>query len=313
MHPLAERVLNGERRAIARAISYVEDDHPDKTELMRELFPHTGGAQIIGITGSPGAGKSSLVDVLIRFLRQQKLTVGVVAVDPSSPFTGGALLGDRVRMQSHALDPDVFIRSMGSRGNLGGLSRATMDTVRILDAAGKDVIIVETVGVGQSELDIMHMADTVALVVTPAGGDAVQAFKAGIMEIADVFVVNKADLPGVEKVITELEQMLDLVKHDAEWRPPVVKTISVQNSGMEELWQSMSRHYDYLKQSGLLEKRRRDHIRREVAEIVGYHMQQWVREQMQNIALDPDFDPYTTAQQLLKQIIHKRELEEERR
>ncbi len=313
MHPLAERVLNGERRAIARAISYVEDDHPDKTELMRDLFPHTGRAQIVGITGAPGAGKSSLVDVLIRYLRQQKLTVGVVAVDPSSPFTGGALLGDRVRMQSHALDPDVFIRSMGSRGSLGGLSRATQDSVRILDASGKNVIIVETVGVGQSELDIMHMADTVALVVTPAGGDAVQAFKAGVMEIAEVFVVNKADLPGVEKVITELEQMLDLVKHDAEWRPPVVKTISVQNSGMEELWKAVSRHHDYLKQRGLLEKRRRDHIRREVAEIVGYHMQQWVRERMQNIALDPGLDPYTTAQQLLQQIINIRKHEEERR
>lgn len=233
MHEITRRILAGDVRGAARAITCVENDYPERTQILQELFAHTGRARLIGITGTPGAGKSSLVDVLISFLRKSGLSIGVVAVDPTSPFTGGALLGDRVRMQSHATDPGVFIRSMGTRGSLGGLSRNTKDAVRILDAYGCDVILIETVGVGQSELDIMNIADSTIVVLNPGGGDSVQAFKAGIMEIADLFVINKADLPGTDKLEIEVEQMLDLVKHDAPWRPPVIKTISTQNHDID--------------------------------------------------------------------------------
>ncbi|MBO8172045.1 MAG: methylmalonyl Co-A mutase-associated GTPase MeaB [Bacillaceae bacterium] len=320
MNQLASRVLDGERRAIARAISYVEDDHPEKTEMLKDLYPHTGKAYLIGITGPPGAGKSSLTDAFIWHLRQQGLRIGVVAVDPTSPFTGGALLGDRVRMQNHALDPDVFIRSMGTRGSLGGLSRTTKEAVRILDASGTDVIIIETVGVGQSELDIMNIADSIVLVLNPGGGDSVQAFKAGIMEIADLFVINKADLPGVEKLYTELEQMIDLARHDAPWRPPVVRTISVRREGMESLWEALNNHRQYLEQSGEWDKRRRDHLRQEVAEIVGYKIQQQVMQQLEQGKQYPwmeqvaerRMDPYTAAQKLIGKMMEEYEPKERR-
>lgn len=315
MHPLAERVLKGDRRAVARAISYVEDDHPDKLTLLRDLYPHTGNAYLIGITGAPGAGKSSLVDGFIGYLRKQGLRIGVVAVDPTSPFTGGALLGDRVRMQNHALDPDVFIRSMGTRGSLGGLSRNTKDAVRILDASGADVILIETVGVGQSELEIMHIADSVAVVLTPGGGDTVQAFKAGIMEIADLFVINKADMAGVEKLKTELEQMLDLVKHNAPWRPPIIKTVSLRHEGMDGLWQKLQEHRGYLTSSGEWNGRRKQHLREEVAEIVGFRMQQMVMKRLKDgdgeqhsliqQVMERQIDPYTAAEQLINRIIRE--------
>lgn len=281
MHELTKRILAGDVRGAARAITCIENDYPERTQILRELFPHTGRAKLIGITGAPGAGKSSLVDSLIGYLRAQGLTIGVVAVDPTSPFTGGAILGDRVRMQSHALDKGVFIRSMGTRGSLGGLSRNTRDAVRVLDAYGCDVVLIETVGVGQSELDVMHIADTTAVVLNPGAGDSVQAFKAGIMEIADLFVINKADLPGVEKLQIEVEQMLDLVKHDAAWRPPIVRTVSTQNQGLDQLWSAVGTHQRHLLESGEGAARRAKHLQDEVLEIVHDQLFRQMQEKLE--------------------------------
>lgn len=307
MHEITRRILAGDVRGAARAITCIENDYPERGQILSELFPRTGRAKLIGITGSPGAGKSSLVDCLIGYLRSLSLKVGVVAVDPTSPFTGGALLGDRVRMQNHALDTGVFIRSMGTRGSLGGLSRNTRDAVRVLDAYGCDVILIETVGVGQSELDVMTIADTTVVVLNPGGGDSVQAFKAGIMEIADLFVINKADLPGTEKLQIEVEQMLDLVKHDAAWRPPVVRTISTQGQGMAELWEETGRHQEYLRESGEGANRRARHLQEEVLDIVRDRIYQQLQsdiksgfyeKEMAQVA-ERETDPYSTADQIL--------------
>lgn len=262
-----QQVLAGHKRSVARAISLVENDAPVKFPLLEALYPHAQKAYVVGITGSPGAGKSSLVDRLIAHLRSLSLRVGVLAVDPSSPYTGGALLGDRVRMIRHATDTGVYIRSMGTRGHLGGLSRASRDVLRILAACGCDVILVETVGVGQSELDVMGIADTVAVVLHPGAGDVVQAFKAGIMEIADLFVVNKADLPGADKVVSEIREMLDVSKPHAPWRPPVVKTSSQEGSGIDALWRAALEHRDYLESRGLWTVRRREREAEEVMEL----------------------------------------------
>jgi LAO/AO transport system kinase len=308
MHEITRRILAGDVRGAARAITCIENDYPERAQILREIFPHTGRAKLIGITGTPGAGKSSLVDCLIGYIRSLQLKVGIVAVDPTSPFTGGALLGDRVRMQNHALDKGVFIRSMGTRGSLGGLSRNTKDAVRILDAYGCDVIFIETVGVGQSELDVMNIADTTIVVLNPGGGDSVQAFKAGIMEIADLFVINKADLPGADKLQTEVDQMLDLVKHDAAWRPPVVRTVSTSNKGMAELWQETIRHHAYLLDSGEWQRRRSQHLRDEVLEIAHYqiyqHMLRAIEEgdfakALQNVANRRE-DPYSVADEIVR-------------
>ncbi|WP_139491044.1 methylmalonyl Co-A mutase-associated GTPase MeaB [Brevibacillus dissolubilis] len=308
MHEITKRILAGDVRGAARAITCIENDYPERSQILQEIFPYTGRAKLIGITGTPGAGKSSMVDCLIGFLRSQGLTVGVAAVDPTSPFTGGALLGDRVRMQNHALDTGVFIRSMGTRGSLGGLSRNTKDAVRVLDAYGCDVILIETVGVGQSELDVMNIADTTIVVLNPGGGDSVQAFKAGIMEIADLFVINKADLPGVDKLETEVEQMLDLVKHDAPWRPPISKTISTQNLGMADMWNEVLRHQAFLESSGEWQKKRAKQLQEEVLDIVNYQM--FVR--MQNFVQKGAFadelsgvaqrqlDPYSVAEKMVR-------------
>ncbi|MCF6094077.1 methylmalonyl Co-A mutase-associated GTPase MeaB [Microaerobacter geothermalis] len=315
MHPLAEQVVKGEARAMARAITYIENDHNEKAELLKALYPHTGNAYLLGITGSPGAGKSSLVDQLVSHLRQLGYTVGIIAVDPTSPFTGGALLGDRVRMQTHAVDPEVFIRSMGTRGSLGGLSRTTKEAVRVLDAAGKDVIIIETVGVGQSELDVMNIADTTAVVLTPGAGDQVQAFKAGIMEIADLFVINKGDLEGADKLKAQVEGMLDVVKHDAPWRPPVIKTVSIRSEGIDQLWASFALHQKFLKETGEWARRRKSHLRSEVLEIIHYRLEKLVNDLLKTGQYDHlltrvsnrDEDPYSAAQYLLKEIFISRE------
>src|ERR671933_317861 len=232
---LIERVLAGEPRAVARAISKVEDGAADAAELMRDVFPHTGRGLVVGITGSPGAGKSSLVDKLAALYRGRGERVGIVAVDPSSPFSGGAILGDRIRMQTLGLDPGVFIRSMATRGHLGGLARATVDAVAILDAAGFDKIIVETVGVGQDEVEIVKTADVSVVVLVPGMGDDIQAIKAGIMEIGDVFVINKADREGVLRTEKELEALLSLAMRPDHWSPPIVKTVATENKGIDAL------------------------------------------------------------------------------
>lgn len=232
---LIERVTSGEPGAVARAISKVEDGTPGAAALMKQIFPLTGRGLIVGITGAPGAGKSSLVDKLALFYRQQGERVGIIAVDPSSPFSGGAILGDRIRMQALGLDKGVFIRSMATRGNLGGLARATVDAVAILDAAGYDKIIIETVGVGQDEVEIVKAADVSVVVLVPGMGDDIQAIKAGIMEIGDLFVINKADREGVFSTERELEALLSLATRSDDWQPAIVKTVAIENKGIDEL------------------------------------------------------------------------------
>ncbi|MGB8507116.1 MAG: methylmalonyl Co-A mutase-associated GTPase MeaB [Pyrinomonadaceae bacterium] len=241
------RILAGEQRAVARAISKVEDMSADSFELMKAVFPHTGRGLVVGITGSPGAGKSSLVDRLAGLYRARGERVGIVAVDPSSPFTGGAILGDRIRMQTLGLDPGVFIRSMATRGNLGGLARATVDAVAILDAAGFEKIIVETVGVGQDEVEIVKTADVSVVVLVPGMGDDIQAIKAGIMEIGDVFVINKADREGVLRTEKELESLLSLAHRPDMWNPPIVKTVATENKGLEELAAAIESYGEFQK------------------------------------------------------------------
>jgi LAO/AO transport system kinase len=266
VHGLIRRALSGERRAIGRVISLVEDGGADLGRVMHALYPHTGTAYTVGITGSPGAGKSTLTERLVARARVDGNRIGVLAVDPSSPFSGGALLGDRVRMQSHATDPEVFIRSMATRGHLGGISLATPEAVRVLDAIGKDVIIVETVGVGQAEVDITDACDTTVVVLNPGWGDSVQAAKAGLLEIAEVFVVNKADRPGTKDTVREIRQMLDL--SEGEWRPDIVPTVATKGEGIDDLWAAIEKHRAYQEEHGLLEARRRRRIRREIEAIV---------------------------------------------
>ncbi|HEX8336484.1 MAG TPA: methylmalonyl Co-A mutase-associated GTPase MeaB [Pyrinomonadaceae bacterium] len=246
---LIERVLAGEPRAVARAISIVEDGAAGSAELMKAVFPHTGRGLVVGVTGSPGAGKSSLVDKLAGLYRARGERVGIVAVDPSSPFTGGAILGDRIRMQALGLDPGVFIRSMATRGNLGGLARATVDAVAILDAAGYEKVVVETVGVGQDEVEIVKTADCSVVVLVPGMGDDIQAIKAGIMEIGDVFVINKADRDGVLRTEKELEALLSLAHRPDMWSPPIVKTVATENKGIEELAAAVESYREFQRSS----------------------------------------------------------------
>ena len=244
--PLIDRVAAGEPNAVARAISKVEDGSADSSELMKQIFPRTGRALIIGITGAPGAGKSSLVDKLAAFYRKGGERVGIIAVDPSSPFSGGAILGDRIRMQALSLDKGVFIRSMATRGNLGGLARSTVEAAAILDAAGFEKIIVETVGVGQDEIEIAKTADVCVVVLVPGMGDDVQTMKAGIMEIGDVLVINKADREGVLRTEKELESLLSFAAH-AEWQPPIVKTVAIESKGIEDLAAAIERCREFQK------------------------------------------------------------------
>ncbi len=260
---LIDGVLAGDRRAIARAISLVEDGAEGLDRLSAGLFPSTGGAWTIGLTGSPGVGKSTLAGELVRTARAHDLRVAVLAIDPTSPFTGGALLGDRLRMQAHATDPGVFIRSMATRGHLGGMALAAPEAIRILDAAGHDVVIVETVGVGQAEVDVAAATDTTLVVLAPGWGDAVQVAKAGILEIADVFVVNKADREGVDAAARDLEQMLRMGPELA-WTPPVVRTVASNGEGVADLWEAAERHRVHAEETGVLGEGRRARLLREV-------------------------------------------------
>ena len=254
MEDLVAGLLSGKVRPLAKAITIVENDRPGKRELLKQIYPKTGNAYLLGITGPPGAGKSTLTDKVIAKLRKQGKTIGVIAVDPSSPFSGGAILGDRIRMQQHALDDDVFIRSMATRSHLGGLAKNTVDVIHLLDAAGKDVIIVETVGVGQDEVDIVRIAQTTVVVMVPGMGDSVQISKAGVMEIADVFAVNKADRDGADKLFSELRAMLDMIKGNI--KPEIFRTVAVDDVGIEELVQGIFAHGKRVESSGFTEKKK---------------------------------------------------------
>lgn len=310
MQQLVEELLKGNRRAAARLITLVENEDRQKTELLQAIYPHTGKAFIVGITGAPGAGKSSLVDQLLQEIRAEGLSAGIIAVDPTSPFSGGAILGDRIRMQDHALDQGVFIRSMGTRGSLGGLSRSTREAIQVLDAFGKDLILVETVGVGQSEVDIVKTADTTIVVLTPAGGDSVQTLKAGIMEIADLFVINKADLPGKERTVTEINMMLDM-KSNAPWRPAVIPTVSIRGEGIKALWAAIKEHRGYLETSGQLAAVRLKRVSKELTEQVEYLLKNRVWEEVRGKFVLEELiekiarrekDPYSSACELLNSI-----------
>ncbi|HZT45388.1 MAG TPA: methylmalonyl Co-A mutase-associated GTPase MeaB [Gaiellaceae bacterium] len=258
-----EGVRDGDRRALARAISLVEDGDALAYGVVADLYPQTGSAYSIGVTGPPGVGKSSLVSALIRHVRVRDMTVGVVSVDPSSPFSHGALLGDRIRLSDHFLDPDVFIRSMGTRGHLGGLAEAALQALLVLDASGKDVVFLETVGAGQSEVEVIGIADTVLLVLMPGSGDAVQALKAGIMEIPDVIAINKMDHPAAKTMLNEVRSILALDR-DREWRPPIVLTEATRGENVPELWEKLEAHRAFLESSGLLEERRARNLAAEV-------------------------------------------------
>jgi len=262
---LADGIRAGRYRALAQAISLVERDSPESERLLAEIYPATGKARIIGITGSPGAGKSTLVASMARHYRAQNLRVGIIAVDPTSPFSGGAILGDRIRMTDLYTDRGVFIRSMATRGFLGGLARATNDVVDILDASGFDVVLVETVGVGQDEVEVVRTVQTNLVVLVPGMGDDIQAIKAGIMEIGDVFVVNKADRPGADKTVTEVTMMMSLVEEHGDWVPPIIKTVAHKGEGVPELDEAIVQHFDYLQASGELLRRNRERVRIRIA------------------------------------------------
>ncbi len=305
---LVGRAREGDARAVARLISLVEDESPRLREVMAALVPHAGNAQVIGITGSPGVGKSTSTNALVGELRKQDKRIGVLAVDPSSPFSGGALLGDRVRMQDHALDREVYIRSMASRGHLGGLAWATPQALRVLDATGCDVIIVETVGVGQSEVEIAGLADTTLVLLAPGMGDGIQAAKAGILEIGDVYVINKADRDGADQVRRDLRSMLALGERpEGAWKPPIIKTVAHKGDGMDEVVAALDAHRDHLESSGEMERRRTRRARDEIEAIAVTALRaRWGdvhgRSELDDLAaavVAGDRDPYAAADELL--------------
>ena len=312
MHPIAEQLLNGSKRALSRAISLLERDDPLAARIMSEVHLHAGKGYVVGITGPPGAGKSTLIARLTQAYRSQSLSVGVLAVDPSSPYSGGALLGDRIRMEGHYLDAGVFIRSMSTRGAHGGVPRIVKGVVRLLEASGKDVALVETVGVGQTELDVMGVADTVVVALVPEAGDAIQTLKAGLMEIADVFVVNKADRPGAQQMTANVRSLLGLSSVGEGWTPPVVETQAVADIGIDELADAIQRHREYLTESGQLEERRR---KRRAAELTETLRDRLARRVERQIADNPslqamvkrveagELEPYSASLQLVEEFL----------
>ncbi len=307
---LAGGVRAGDTRAVARAITLVENDRPEARELLSALFPHAGGSLVVGVTGPPGAGKSSLVDRLTAHLRRAGRSVGVVAVDPSSPFSGGAILGDRIRMQSHATDPGVFIRSMATRGHLGGLAAKTDQVLTVLSAAGKDVILVETVGVGQDEVEIVGTADVSLVVLVPGLGDGVQALKAGIMEIADVFVVNKADREGVDRLVTEIESMLMLTADEGPL-PAIVRTTATLGEGIDTLLEAIEAFRERTETTGALARRRRTHLQRQLDDAIRQRLMGYVRQKVLTASETEalvarlaarEIDPFSAAEDVVRRM-----------
>jgi LAO/AO transport system kinase len=307
---LAAGVRAGDKRALARAISLVENSDPLAYELVRDIYPETGKAYAIGVTGPPGVGKSSLISALLRDLRSEERTVGVISVDPSSPFTHGALLGDRIRLSDHFLDPGVFIRSMGTRGHLGGLAEATLQALLVLDAAGKELVFLETVGAGQSEVEVIGIADTIVLVLMPGSGDSVQALKAGIMEIPDVIAVNKMDHPAAKTMVNEVRSILSLDR-DRSWRPPIVLTEATRGENVPKLWAKIEEHRAHLESEGGLEERRRKNLAAEVFAVASGRMKAHLE---QAVADDPELrrlldevqrrelDPLTAVREIMERV-----------
>jgi LAO/AO transport system kinase len=310
LEQLVEGVREGDRRALARAITLVESSDPLAYELIRELYPSTGRAYAIGVTGPPGVGKSSLISALVRHVRVQEVGIGVISVDPSSPFTRGALLGDRIRLADHFLDPEVFIRSMGTRGHLGGLAEATLQAALVLDAAGKELVFLETVGAGQSEVEVISIADTVLLVLMPGSGDSIQALKAGIMEIPDVIAVNKRDHPAAKTMVNEVRSILAL-DTDEGWQPPIVLTEAVKGEGIDELWAEIEKHRRHLEDGGLLTERRAQNLAGEVFAVASARAKTYLE---QAVTDDPELarllgevqrrelDPLTAVREILDKV-----------
>jgi LAO/AO transport system kinase len=307
---LAAGVRAGDRRALARAITLVENSEPLAYEVVRDLYPETGGAYVVGVTGPPGVGKSSLISTLVRHVREQERSVGVITVDPSSPFSQGALLGDRIRLADHFLDPEVFIRSMGSRGHLGGLAEATLQAMLVLDAAGKELVFLETVGTGQGEVEVIGIADTVVLVLMPGSGDSIQALKAGIMEIPDVIAVNKMDHPAAKTMVNEVRSILTLDKERA-WKPPILLTEAVRGENVPELWEKVEQHRAFLESEGLLEQRRRENLAGEVFAVASArakaHLERVVADDAELRRLleqvqRRELDPLTAVREILRRV-----------
>jgi GTPase len=306
LETLITSLRSGDARALARAISTVENRAPGWSDLLKALFPHTGKARVIGMTGAPGAGKSTLVDQLAKLYRKEDRTVGIVAVDPTSPYTGGAILGDRIRMQDHFADPGIYIRSMATRGSLGGLARATADVTTVLDASGRDVILIETVGVGQDEVDIVRLVDITVVILVPGMGDDVQTIKAGIMEIADIFVINKSDREGAERVEREIRALQSLaMRHDG-WTPPIVKTVASEGIGVQELAAAVAEYESYLQQENRALKKTVENWRERLIEMLRDAMLEKARSQVSDAALvrlasdvaEHKRDPYTLIEEI---------------